>query len=621
MSEDILSNVSSAADIKSLNTAQLQQLCEEIRTFLIESVSHTGGHLSSNLGTIELTVALHKVFDTPHDQIVFDVGHQCYTHKILTGRKEQFNTLRQLDGISGFPNFAESRHDTFISGHGNTAVSAAIGLAYAKKMQGDDGKVIAIVGDGAFGGGMVYEGLNNIGKLDNLIIILNDNKMSISKSVGAVSQYLTRLRTNPGYFRAKRNVESFLNAIPLIGRPMANGIKHIKRNFRRSLYHSTMFEEMGCQFVGPLDGHDVENLCKVFAAYKAEQESPLFLDVITVKGKGFAPAEENPGAFHGVSAFDAHNITDPDNLPGESFSTVFGQELTKLAEKEPTLCAITAAMKYGTGLQYFYKEFPHRFFDVGMAEQHAVTFAAGLARNGMVPVAAVYSTFLQRSYDQIIHDVCLQNLNVLFAVDRAGLVPGDGATHQGIYDAAFLSQQENFTVVSPCNYKELRFWLKKLIKQYAMPRALRYPRGEENPVLAALSCSGKEYDVYPAAGKRKTKIALVTYGAETAEVLRAAEMLKGKADVYKLVVIHPLPEGLAEVLAGYKTVLFAEEGIRSGGIGEHLAAALQAKHFKGEYIHTALPTTGVTHANVAQLREKYKLNAESIVSALNEGTL
>ncbi|MEG1381679.1 MAG: 1-deoxy-D-xylulose-5-phosphate synthase [Ruthenibacterium sp.] len=614
----LLEDIHSPEDVKKLNMQELDQLSAEIRAFLIESVSQTGGHLSSNLGTIELTLALHKVFTTPRDELVFDVGHQCYTHKIVTGRKDKFDTLRMLDGISGFPSPKESKHDTVISGHGNTSISTAIGLATAKKLKGELGKVIAIVGDGAFTGGMIYEGMNNIRTLNNLIVVLNDNKMSISKNVGSVAQYLTKLRTNPRYFKVKRNVESILNAIPVIGNGIKLAMQTIKSAFRRIIYHSTMFEEMGFQYVGPMDGHNISKLCTLFSAYQQEQTSPLFAHIVTVKGRGFEPAEQNPGEFHGVSAFDVNHITDPDVAPDSSFSTLFGETLAELADDDTRICAITAAMKYGTGLQFFYKRHKERFFDVGMAEQHAVTFAAGLATNGMRPVVSIYSTFLQRSYDQIIHDVSLRNLNVLLAVDRAGFVPGDGETHQGIYDAAFLSQITGMTIISPANYAELTHWLALLMQQDGM-RAIRYPRGCEQEELAALGCSGKEYDVYSAA--QKADIALVTFGSETAEALDAVALAAkdGLAvDCYKLCKIHPLPDGLCEQLLPYKAIVFAEEGIQSGGINEHMASTLSAMNYAGKYRPIGIAGAGMTHANVSQLRHIFKLDAAALSHKLKE---
>lgn len=569
--------------------------------------------MASNLGTVELTVALHRALDTPTDKLVFDVGHQCYTHKLLTGRKAQFGRLRQQGGLSGFPSPRESEHDAFVAGHGNTAISAAIGMAQAKKLRGEPGKVVALVGDGAFTGGMVYEGMNNIDTLNNLVVILNDNKMSISKNVGSVARYLTVLRTNPDYNRAKANVETFLDAIPVLGVPLVRLLQGGKKLLRRSIYHSTMFEEMGFQYVGPVDGHDVLGLVELLENLQV-QTAPVFLHVVTVKGKGFKPAEENPGEFHGVSAFDLDHMPDPDVAPKASFSTEFGKTLAALASKDERICAITAAMKYGTGLQYMYRRHPERFFDVGMAEQHAVTFAAGLASQGMRPVVGIYSTFLQRAYDQIIHDVCLMQLDVLFAVDRAGLVPGDGETHQGVYDPAFFSQM-GVPVISPCNYAELDYWLEKLLHEDG-PRALRYPRGEQNALLAPLGCTGRLYDqIFSMPG---AQAALVSYGSETEEVLRAAQLLNGQhvaVDVYKLVQITPLPEGLCQALTGYDVVLFAEECIRSGGIGEHLAAALQAEGWHGRYLHRAVEGR-VDHADVGELKQQLGLDADALAAAI-----
>ena len=429
-------------------------------------------------------------------------------------------------------------------------------------------------------------------------------------------EYLTQLRTSPRYFKAKRDVESLLDSTPVVGGAIKAGIQTVKSAFRRSLYHSTMFEEMGFQYVGPVDGHDVKELSMLFDAYRQEQSAPLFVHVLTIKGKGFTPAEQNPGEFHGVSAFDVNHLTDPDVAPDSSFSTVFGQQLAQLAGQDERICAITAAMKYGTGLQYFYKQHKSRFFDVGMAEQHAVTFAAGLAANGMRPVVSIYSTFLQRGYDQIIHDVNLQRLSVLFAVDRAGLVPGDGETHQGIYDAAFFSELDSFQIVSPCNYAELAYWLERLLLEDG-PRALRYPRGAEDEALAALDCSGLEYDVFRAEGPADA--ALVTYGAQAKEALAAAKLAAQQGvcvDVYKLTVIHPLPQGLCDALGGYRSILFAEEGVRGGGIGEHLAAALLERGCNASYRHIAVPNNGLTHASVDELRARFGLDAASLAAAI-----
>ncbi len=608
-----LNKINTPQDVKNLKGDELVNLCEEIREFLIDSVSKTGGHLSSNLGTIELTIAMHSIYCTPKDKFVFDVGHQCYTHKIITGRKEKFDKLRMLNGLSGFPSPKESEHDAFISGHGNTAISAAIGMASAKKIQGDSGKVIAVVGDGAFTGGMVYEGMNNVHDLSNLIVILNDNKMSISKNVGSVAQYLTHLRTNPTYFKFKRNLQILLDSIPLIGTALRKYLQSVKATLRQKLYHSTMFENMGFQYVGPIDGHNVKELCTLLKAYKTEQSAPLFIHVQTTKGKGFTPAEQNPGEFHGVSAFDVNDIQDPDFSDVDSYSSVFGKELAELASSDNKICAITAAMKYGTGLQYFYRQHKQRFFDVGMAEQHAVTFAAGLAASKFKPVVCIYSTFLQRSYDQIIHDINLQKLNVLLAIDRAGFVPGDGETHQGVYDCAFLSQISNMSVYSPCNYDELKYWLKKLINEQN-PRAIRYPRGAQNEQLAKLGVTGNLYDVYKGENNN-VQTAIITYGGQTLEVLNAVSIAQKKdkhAHIYKLMRVHPLPEGLVNDLLKYEKIIFAEEGITSGGIGEHVLSKLISEGYKGEYKHVGVNSNNLTHASIPQLKQLYKLDEKSL---------
>ena len=617
----LLDSIDQPSDLKQLNEQQVEQLCAEIRQFLLENISKTGGHLASNLGMVELTVALHRALNTPQDKIVFDVGHQCYTHKILTGRRGQFDKLRQLDGISGFPNPNESKHDAFIAGHGNTALSLAIGMAWAKKLRHEPGLVVAVIGDGAFTGGMVYEGMNNIEHLDNLLVILNDNKMSISKNVGALARYLTHLRTTTAYFDAKDNVRSFLDGVPVVGVPLKNTITECKTLVRRAMYHSTMFEDMGFQYIGPVDGHNVEELERTIRTICGRQ-GPHFLHVITKKGKGYQPAEVNPGNYHGVSAFDPDGMPDPEVAPKESFSTVFGNALVKEGTKNQNLCAITAAMKYGTGLQFFAHSHPERFFDVGMAEQHAVTFAAGLASQGMLPVVCIYSTFLQRSYDQIIHDVNLLKENVVFAIDRAGFVPADGETHQGIYDPAFLSQI-GMPLYAPSNYQELTYWLRKLLgEQFHGPRAIRYPRGGESAELAAFGCSGREHDFLKQADN--ASIVLVSYADELEELLCAAERLNRKdvkCDVVKLVKLYPFTEKFVEDLLNYKIILFAEECIANGSIGEHLEYALQQKGWNGQFIHCAVRDACLPHASVAQIKQATGLDAEHLVQAVQAAVM
>lgn len=613
MDYPLLERIQAPGDVKLLAESDLPQLCEEIRQFLIQSVTSTGGHLSSNLGVVELTVALHRALDLPQDKILFDVGHQCYTHKLLTGRQAGFAALRQKEGISGFPNPKESNCDTFVAGHGSAALSTAIGIARAKKIKQEPGKVVVIVGDGAFTGGMVYEGMNNVSKLNNLIVVLNDNKMSISKNVGQMANYLTKLRTDPKYFHAKAQMETMLDSIPVVGDTLVKALQGGKQLVRRGIYHSTMFEEMGFQYIGPVDGHDVIMLEHLLTNLR-EQFAPIFLHVVTQKGKGLKQAEENPGEFHAVSSIDLNHLTNPELSPKDSFSTIFGSTLAELGREEPRLCAITAAMKYGTGLNFFKHAHPDRFFDVGMAEEHAVSFSAGLASQGLLPVVAIYSTFFQRAYDQIIHDVNLMKLDVLFAVDRAGLVPGDGETHQGIYDTAFFSQI-GIPVYAPANYEELKYWLRYLVMEARGPRAIRYARGEQKPALEALECSGNTYDKIES--REGARIALVSYGAQTEEIIAACDLLQQKhlsADCFKLVRLYPLPEGLCEELASYDMILFAEDSIRTGSIGEQLCFALQQAGWTGRYLLHAVDNTHLLHANVPQLRRDQGLDASALAA-------
>ena len=613
MDYPLLERIQAPGDVKFLTGNDLPQLCEEIRQFLIQSVTSTGGHLSSNLGVVELTVALHRALDLPQDKILFDVGHQCYTHKLLTGRRQGFAALRQKEGISGFPNPKESECDTFVAGHGSAALSTAIGIARAKKIKQEPGKVVVIVGDGAFTGGMVYEGMNNVSRLNNLIVILNDNKMSISKNVGQMANYLTKLRTDPKYFHAKAQMETMLDSIPVVGDTLVRALQGGKQLVRRGIYHSTMFEEMGFQYIGPVDGHDVVMLERLLTNLR-EQFAPIFLHVVTQKGKGLKQAEENPGEFHSVSSIDLNHLTNPELSPKDSFSTIFGSTLAELGKEEPRLCAITAAMKYGTGLNFFKHAHPDRFFDVGMAEEHAVSFSAGLASQGLLPVVAIYSTFFQRAYDQIIHDVNLMKLDVLFAVDRAGLVPGDGETHQGIYDTAFFSQI-GIPLYAPANYEELKYWLRYLVTEARGPRAIRYARGEQKPALEALPCSGNTFDKIES--RDGARVALVSYGAQTEEIIAACDLLQQKGvptDCFKLVRLYPLPEGLCEALNAYDMILFAEDSVRTGSIGEQLCFALQQAGWKGRYLLHAVDNTHLLHANVPQLRRDQGLDAAALAA-------
>lgn len=615
---DYLNSINSPEDLKKLSLDQRTVLCSELREFMIETVSQTGGHLASNLGIVELTVALHTVFNCPEDTFVFDVGHQSYVHKLLTGRRERFDTLRQKNGIAGFPKPSESRYDSFVEGHASTSISQAIGLAHAKLLSGDNSKTIAVIGDGSFTGGLAFEAMNNLSSdLTNLIIVLNDNSMSISKSVGSLSNYLMRLRTSSGYLKFKRSIKNTIENVPLIGQPVSDIITNSKAALRRSLFGGILFEEFGLNYVGPVDGHNLQELEQIFRNLRdTSGDSPTFVHVITKKGKGYTPAEKNPGAYHGVGKFDVDR-GNPDISLADSFSNTFGRTLADISGRDDTICAVTAAMKYATGLQYFAHLHPERFFDVGIAEQHAVTMAAGLSEGGRNPVFAVYSTFLQRAFDQLIHDVSLDDINLLLAIDRAGFVGEDGETHQGIFDAAFLSSIGSFKVVSPSNYRELIWWLNRLIGEKGA-RAIRYPRGKECSELSSYSCTGKEYDLY-SEGDRN--ILFVTYGREFAETLRAQTLLKAQgiiSSVLKLNVIAPLPEGAVETAMQFGNIIFAEEGIMTGGIGEQMIARMASSGYKGRTALKAVDTNSVKQGSVADQIAQFGLDGEALQKSAKE---
>lgn len=609
----LLDRINSSRNVSVLDEDKLPQLCGEIRDFLIDKVSKTGGHLSANLGTVEISVAMHHCFTTPTDKFIFDVGHQCYTHKILTGRKNQFDKLRMLDGLSGFPSPEESDDDAFISGHGSTSISVAVGMAWSKKIKHEPGYVVAVVGDGAFTGGMAYEGLNNIDKkLDNLIIILNDNKMSISKNVGAVPRYLSNLRTNSDYLDAKEDVSRTLMKVPVVGKGLVSAITASKSFIRQSLYRSTFFEDLGFIYHKIEDGNDVLALCSALEAAK-RAGAPVFIHAMTVKGKGYGPAEDNPGEFHGVGAFDPENVPDPDVAPKDSYSTVFGKELSELANKNDKLCAITAAMKYGTGLQFFYRDHKSRFFDVGMAEEHAVTFAAGLAKSGMRPVVCLYSTFMQRALDQYLHDVMLLKLNVMFGIDRAGLVPGDGETHQGIFDIGIFANYEDTPVVSPSNYEELLYWEKYLIENVEGPKVIRYSRGGQDKRTADYPCSGEKWDLIDNKGEKL----IVCYGRHFSQCLEAVDKLKEQginADILKLNFVNPIPGEALEKAKEYGRIHFYEEHAKNTGVGVRFARQMMEMGYRGKLSVHAVGNYILKRATVPQLWRLCGLDWESIVN-------
>ncbi len=574
-----LSELALPDDLKELSLSQCSYLCGEIRNMLISTVSKNGGHLASNLGVVELTMAIHRNFDSPDDKIVWDVGHQSYVHKILTGRAEQFSELRQENGISGFPKPEESVHDVCISGHSSTSLSVASGIAAAMKLQGKENYAVAVIGDGAMTGGMIYEAMNNCSPDSNLVVILNDNNMSISKSVGSLQTYLSTLRSSEGYINTKRAVEKTLNRIPVLGTKTAKGIKKAKDSIRSTILEHNLFEDMGFIYLGPVNGHNIQELDKVLRLAKTYHR-PVFVHVKTIKGKGYMPAEQNPGEYHGISKFDI--VTgNPEVSASDSYSTVFGRELVKLAEQDDRICAITAAMKYGTGLQFFGKQFPDRFFDVGIAEQHAVTFGAGLAAMGQIPVFAVYSTFLQRAYDQLVHDVSIGRLHLVLGIDRAGIVGEDGETHQGLLDVPMLTTIPNTTIYSPSCYEELKLCMKKAIFANKCLTAIRYPRGAEE-VSFNTSYLNTEY-LFMRTG---SDILIITYGRTYNEAYKAKEMLKNEGincDVLKLTKIFPIARELVNEIKKYKDIVFFEEAMGSGSISEKLGDLLAESDYSGCY--------------------------------------
>lgn len=575
-----IDQIHSPEDIRGMTLPELDALCAELRKTLVQTVSKTGGHLSSNLGVVELTVALHKMLDTPRDRIVWDVGHQCYVHKLLTGRCGRFDTLRQTGGISGFPKPEESEYDTFIAGHSSTAVSAANGMAKAKTLSGDGGYVVAVLGDGALTGGLAYEGLSNAGRSsDRLIVVLNDNRMSINKNVGFVARHLATLRSRPRYVRFKMGVSNLIARIPLIGKPIQRLFVWVKSRLKNALYHSsTLFEEMGFYYLGPVDGHNLHDLTAALQTAK-NLSRPVLLHVETVKGKGYSFAMQNPDTYHGVTGFDIETGKTPPS--SRSFSSAMGDSLSRLAQEDLRICAITAAMKSGTCLTKFAERYPVRFFDVGIAEEHAVTFASGLATGGMLPVFAVYSTFLQRCYDQILNDTAIMNNHIVLAVDRAGIVPDDGETHQGVFDVPFLTTIPHVTIYSPSTFSELDINLKQALYDAAGIAVVRYPKGGELPGCEGFEPDYKPYTHLKNAGAR---ILLITYGRLFSHAMIAAKELADEnvpVSLLKLTRIWPLPEECVSIAADYDQVLFFEEGSGQGGIGQAFESRLLEIGFGG----------------------------------------
>lgn len=611
----ILEQIREPADVKALTREEAALLCEELRTFLLQSVAQTGGHLASNLGIVELTVAIHRVFDTSRDRLVFDVGHQCYAHKALTGRMARFSTLRQYGGLSGFPKPEESVHDAFIAGHASNSVSVALGMARARTLLGDDYAVLALMGDGALSGGLAYEGLNNAGASgEPLIVLLNDNGMSISRNVGAVSAYLSRLRSKPGYRAFKNRYRRILRATG-IGRALYSFNHGLKAGVKNVLLPSaSLFENMGFTYIGPIDGHDEYQVEEALRRAK-ELHRPVLLHVWTAKGKGYPPAERAPALWHGVAAFDVKSGTL--SAAKICFSDVFGEMLCSLAAEDRRVCAITAAMGEGTGLADFCMRFPTRFFDVGIAEAQAAAMAAGMAKQGLIPVFAVYSTFLQRAYDQLIHDTALSNLHVVFAVDRAGLVGMDGETHHGIFDATFLSDIPNMTVLCPASFAELRAMLRRAVLEIDGPVAIRYPRGGE-----------EDYHEDRSAGafaelRAGSDVTLCAYGTMISPVLAAADILTQRgisARVLKINCISPFVNADVRcVFAGSRKLIVAEECTGVGCVGQRLAAILTEVGTPPEKLSLCnLGKSFPPHGSVPQLRKVFRLDAVSLAERAME---
>lgn len=613
----ILDNYEDFNSIKSMSIQDLNRFSFEIREFLVENVSKTGGHLASNLGVVELTLSIFNVFNMEKDKLIWDVGHQAYVHKILTGRKDKFNTLRQYGGLSGFPKRCESPYDVFETGHSSTSISAALGMARARDLKGENYKVIAVIGDGALTGGMAFEALNDLGfNKTNVIIILNDNQMSIAENVGGMSSYLSKIRLDPTYNKLKREVNSTLNKIPNVGKGMAKSLERVKNGIKQMVVPGMFFENLGIKYLGPIDGHDIKELSKVMSMAK-NIKGPVLIHAITKKGKGYCYAEQQPHKFHGIGPFDC-NSGEVNSKGCSSYSGVFGEELIKIAKEDKDVVAITAAMKDGTGLKNFAKIFPNRFFDVGIAEQHAVTLAAGMATAGLKPVFAVYSTFLQRAYDQLLHDICIQNLPVVFGIDRAGIVGSDGETHQGIFDLTYLSSMPNMTVIAPKCLGEMGIILKWALNQN-YPVAIRYPRGGDI----------KDLELSPVNHIEKGKweiiceegdIAIIATGKMVQHAILAREKLKDsgiKTTVVNGNFIKPIDKDLLRdfVKKGYKIVTI-EDNVLSGGFGSMVLQYVNEIKGKNTVLNLGFKDKFVPHGNTDILYKLEGLDPEGIVKSI-----
>ncbi len=612
-----LEKISNPEDLKNLNYDELDHLSQDIRDYIIDVVSKNGGHLASNLGVVELTLALHRVFNSPKDKIIWDVGHQSYVHKIITDRKESFKTLRTLGGISGFPKASESPHDVFDTGHSSTSISAALGMAKARDLKGEDHSIVAVIGDGSLGGGLALEALNNAANLNtNIILILNDNEMSISKNVGGLSTYLGRLRTGKIYFKFKREMEFIFNKIPVVGKSLYKAAYKCRDWFKYLVVKGIMFEELGFKYLGPIDGHNIKTMERILSNAKSYKKHPVLIHVVTKKGNGYKAAEDKPEKYHSVSPFLVETGESLTKSNGRSYSSVFGDKITELAKTDEKIVAITAAMPEGTGLGKFAEKFKDRFFDVGIAEQHAVTFSAGLAKGGFKPIFAVYSTFLQRAYDQVLHDICLQNLSVIFAIDRAGIVGQDGETHQGIFDISYLRSLPNITMMSPKSGRELENMLEYALKLEG-PVAIRYSRGE----AAEYGFGEKPVDY----GKGEILLngddgIIIAEGTMVKKAVKVCEALNKrniKMTLVNIRFIKPLDEHLLDEMASKAIPIYTlEDNIFEGGLGSSILEYYCSKDKKVDLKIFAHKDGIITHGETSELMKLEKLDDDSICEAI-----
>mgnify|MGYP002673506405 FL=1 len=615
----VLDKINKVNDIKDIPKEEYDELADEIRNFLIEVISKSGGHLASNLGVVELTMALHLALDLPEDKIIFDVGHQSYTHKILTGRKEGFDELRSYGGMSGFPKRRENECDCFDTGHSSTSISAGLGIVTANEIMGKKGTVVSVIGDGALSGGMAYEGLNNAARLKrNFIIILNDNNMSISENVGGMSTYLSNLRAGEAYNELKNGVVDVLNKIPAIGGKLVTKIRKTKSSIKQLVIPGMLFEDMGITYLGPVDGHNINQLVKIISEAK-KLDHAVLIHVITKKGKGYIPAEKHPSSFHGVEPFNIQTGLPLTKKEKPTYTDVFAKGIVKLAKEDESVAAITAAMPDGTGLKKFMQTYPERFFDVGIAEEHAVTYAAGLAAAGMKPYVAIYSSFLQRAYDQILHDVCIQDLPVVFMVDRAGLVGADGETHQGIFDLSYLSNIPNMNIFAPKNRYELAEVI-KYSSNFNHPLAIRYPRGTAYDGLKEFNSPieyGKSEIIY-----KEKDIALLAVGSMVEVAVEIREALKAKGYSVTLVnarFVKPVDEKLLENLnENHRLIVTMEENVLNGGFGERVLRIARDMNLKCKVINVAIPNVYVEHGNIEILKKEIGLDKETILNKIQK---